>query len=1471
MSITNRLHTIVALAVSIVLGHVAFGAGIPLPGTVNAAAFSVFYDIDSGVNNNIPGPDLETCSEGGQDVGWINATEWLEYNVVGSESAILSVTARVASPSNPASMDLLLDGTKVASCTGTSSGDWQTWKDATFTATITLQQGQAAKLRIVFTGGGFNLEKLTFTKIGAPPFLSVDTSNATFASAGGAKTVQVTSNTTWAAASDAAWITVSPTTGINNGTLSLTASANTGPARSAMVNVVGAGITRSVGVTQAALPTTPPTITAIANQSVFLNAATPAIAFTIGDAETPPAALTLQASSDTPSLIPLAAIVFGGSGANRTVTITPAAGQTGTATVGIQVSDTNGGTAAIQFTVSVRDANGILDRNGDGISDVWAALYPNAGGPTADPDGDGQSNLVEARAGTDPTNPASRFIATAALDASGNICVRWQSIAGKYYFLEATTDMTTWTPLPGEYTGTGAQLSAIVHPAGTVTGTRTFWHVVVFDMDSTGSGLNDWEKTHLDKVAAISATAGANGSINPSGKSYIAKGGSLTFTVTPAVGYLIDQVQVDGQGVGAVSTYPFTSIGADHTIGATFKTTATLTVAPASLNLTATASTGSATVSASGSWTVSSDSNWLTVSPLSGSGNATLTFAAAANTSVARTATVSVQSGALSKQVSITQARGPSYYFKNRWTGTYMYDAGDRVGYGTTNADDTYKWTIEDLGNGQKEIRNVGTGDYIHIQDLADWAQCGTRTSGWTRSRWTFDNTGDGFTRFKNVGNSDRYLHVENLKGYVQEGTAVSTWYSAQWTQEVAPDPLPPGATGMVGNGIALFVPQGLDAAHLPTSLALAAPVSIQSALPGTWQVTPVFSQAGSGFKVTVPLHGDEDLYGTGEVTGSLRRNGKTITLWNTDNFTYAKDNGQRLYQSHPWVLGVRPDGSSFGVLFDSTWRATLTCSTAITFSSEGPALPVYVIDRASPAEVLKGLAELTGTMAMPPKWALGYQQCRYSYHPDSRVREIADTFRSKSIPCDVVWMDIDYMDGFRIFTFRPDEFPDPAGLSNYLHQRGFKGVWMIDPGVKVDSGFSVYTSGQQQDVYVKTAAGGEAQGDVWPGACAFPDFTRPATRTWWAGLYAPFMAKGVDGVWNDMNEPATFNGPDGTLATDSVHRGGGDLPAGPHLQYHNAYGLLMVKASREGILAANPTKRPFVLSRANFLGGHRYAATWTGDNSSTYEHMALAAPMSLNLSLSGQPFNGPDLGGFAGDATGELWASWVGMGAFFPFCRGHACAGTNDKEPWAFGASTENAARIALQRRYRLMPYLYTVFREAATTGLPVMRPLFMADATNAALRQEQTAFLVGADLMVVPRESTSTALPAWPEASLISGDLSESHQAHLRIRPGAIVPLGKVIQSTTEESLDPLTLMISFDANDNAEGTLYEDAGDGFGYVNGDYLLTRYRAERRNGQVSIRVLSSEGFRPRPVRTVVAQILTGGGNVQTIQGLTGL
>lgn len=649
----------------------------------------------------------------------------------------------------------------------------------------------------------------------------------------------------------------------------------------------------------------------------------------------------------------------------------------------------------------------------------------------------------------------------------------------------------------------------------------------------------------------------------------------------------------------------------------------------------------------------------------------------------------------------------------------------------------------------------------------------------------------------------------------------------------------------IVGDGIAKFVPKGFNLSQMP-SFALKAEPQEKGMLPSNWQLYPIVEKKKGHASAYLDVPQGTSLYGGGEVTGPLLRNGQSIKLWNTDSGAYSVDNGKRLYQSHPWVMGVRPDGTSFGILFDTPYKAELTTTDErINFETEGELFRIFVIDRESPQAVIKGLAELIGTMPMVPRWALGYQQCRFSYTPASRVIEVADTFRIKRIPCDVMWMDIDYMDGYRIFTFNPQTFPDPAALNRDLHIRGFHSAWMIDPGAKVDSTYFVYKSGTANDVWVKTAQGKEFHGDAWPGTCAFPDFTQPKTVRWWADLYKDFLDRGVDGVWNDVNEPQISNTPTGTMPEDNKHLGGDKIPAGPHLKYHNVYGYLMVKASREGIMKARPQNRPFILTRSNFLGGQRFAATWTGDNASWESHMTMSVPMILTLGLSGQPFSGADVGGFLFNPDADLFGRWMALGAFYPFSRGHACAGTINKEPWAFGQKVEDVSRMALERRYVLLPYYYTLLHEASETGMPIMRPVFFADPKDTLLRAEEQAFLIGENLLVVPEWAQNPALPKgiWRNLSLIPGDDKDSYQAKLKIRGGAIIPTGKIIQNTNEKSLDPLTLLVCLDEKGEAHGTLYWDEGDNWSFKDGNYSFQHFTAIRAaDNKVQVKITQKKG-----------------------------
>ncbi|TVQ61277.1 MAG: DUF5110 domain-containing protein [Phycisphaerales bacterium] len=643
----------------------------------------------------------------------------------------------------------------------------------------------------------------------------------------------------------------------------------------------------------------------------------------------------------------------------------------------------------------------------------------------------------------------------------------------------------------------------------------------------------------------------------------------------------------------------------------------------------------------------------------------------------------------------------------------------------------------------------------------------------------------------------------------------------------------------------------------------------------GGWAVRPEFSTDDDGrYVARIPLQAGTSLYGTGEVPGQLLRNGRVTETWNTDAYAY-NNNSLSLYQSHPYVLAVRADGTAFGVIADTTYRCRIeTRDDAIVFAAEGRAFPLIVIDGATPQEVTSKLAELTGYMPMPPKWAIGYHQCRYSYYPESVVRELAEGFRKRNIPCDVIWMDIDYMDGFRTFTFSDEHFPDPKGLNDWLLSKGFHNVWMINPGVKDEEGYFVRDQLVEGDHAVKRADGSTFRGEVWPGPCLFPDFTRRETREWWATLYQDFIAQNVTGVWNDMNEPAIFNVESKTMPEDNVHRADEALGGeGNHQRYHNIYGMQMVSASRDGIQAAAPDRRVFVLSRANFLGGHRYAATWSGDNVADWDHLEWSVSMTLNLGLSGQPFNGPDIGGFAGNGTAEMFRRWMAVGAMMPFARGHTGKGNIDKEPWSFGAEVEATSRRALERRYVMLPYFYTLFREAATTGLPVMRPVFFADPADPALRSEDDAFLLGSGVLVVPFMTPEAdrvfALPKgdWRRfdfAHKIDGDSEDEYLPEMYLKAGSILPTGPVKQYVGERPLDELTLIVALDNNGRASGTLYEDDGDGHAYREGGFRLTEFRASLVGDIVTVTSRVAEGDWAPAERRVHVRIIHEDGRVTT-------
>jgi len=643
-------------------------------------------------------------------------------------------------------------------------------------------------------------------------------------------------------------------------------------------------------------------------------------------------------------------------------------------------------------------------------------------------------------------------------------------------------------------------------------------------------------------------------------------------------------------------------------------------------------------------------------------------------------------------------------------------------------------------------------------------------------------------------------------------------------------------------------------------------PMGKKGPVPLTFTVIPKIMEQNGKQIVDIEVEKGTHFYGGGEISQGLCLNNKSFITWNVDACDYNSVN-YNLYQSHPYVLAVRRDGTAFGVIADLTYPLKFTMTdTNLRIENWGNFVDswewnqtddehisnpfsVTVFEGKTPKEVVQKLAKLTGYMQLPPKWTLGYHQCRWSYYPDTEAMRIANTFREKKIPCDVIWFDIHYMNEYKVFTFDPVTFPDPKKLNDDLHDKGFKTVWMIDPGVKHETGYSIHDQCVSKNLVLLKEEGSNEPyvGNVWPGPCVFPDFTLPEAREWWSTLYKDFMEIGIDGVWNDMNEPAIIGSPNKTIPSNVYHKG---LGGGTHPKFHNIYGMMMVKATREGVLKSNPGKRPFVLSRSNFLGGQRYAATWTGDNESNWEHLKLSISMIANLGLSGQPFSGPDLGGFAKNADETLFARWMAFGVFLPFVRGHSHEDTHSHEPWSFGPEVEEIVRVSIVRRYKLLPYFYTLFHQASIDGTPVVCPTFFMDPTDQTLRQEDNSFLVGEDLLVIVNTNPTDEFivnptlqnhKEWCDFSLDT--FQDSHLPILKIRKGAIIVTQTEQQYVNEIPLEKLKfhLHICLDKNNQARGKLYEDDGEGYLYKQGKYCVLDIVA-RKIGKVVNVTITQEG-----------------------------
>ncbi|GGO91373.1 TIM-barrel domain-containing protein [Stakelama pacifica] len=625
-------------------------------------------------------------------------------------------------------------------------------------------------------------------------------------------------------------------------------------------------------------------------------------------------------------------------------------------------------------------------------------------------------------------------------------------------------------------------------------------------------------------------------------------------------------------------------------------------------------------------------------------------------------------------------------------------------------------------------------------------------------------------------------------------------------------------------------------------------------------------SMNGTRFTLRKQMPQSEHYFGMGDKTGQLDRRGYSYVDWNTDAFGFSSS-ADPIYKSIPFFIGVGGEGGSYGIFLDNTWRTWFDFGhreeNVLAFGGPDGPIDYYVINGPSTAEVVRRYTDLTGKAPLTPKWGLGYQQSRYSYMSAKEVRDVADRLRKEQIPTDVIWLDIDFQDRNRPFTVNSETFPDLKGLAADMKDEGIKLVAITDLHIaKVDDGS--YAPYRTNDRWVRKADGSTYVAPVWPGDSVFPDFTTKQARKWWGGLYREFLDDGIAGFWNDMNEPAIFETPTKTMPLDNIHRIESDDFASrdaSHAEIHNVYGMENTRATFEGLKELRPDLRPFVMTRASYAGGQRYSVTWTGDNSSTWDHLKLAVHQLINLGLSGFSYSAADAGGFAGGPSADLLTRWFEIGAFMPIFRDHSAKDTPRAEPWVDGEKHLAIRRRFVNERYRLMPYLYELAERNARTGDPIMRPIFYdyPAAINAPCDQSMV-FTMGANLMIAPPpnpespRSYDVCLPAggWYDywtgkpaagadgaearARLAAGDVQGQQQGVTRVeetpridylpvfvRAGTILPRQPLVQSTAQTPDGPLSLDIYPGAD--CKGTIYADDGVTMGYEKGEFFRQQVR----------------------------------------------
>ncbi len=613
---------------------------------------------------------------------------------------------------------------------------------------------------------------------------------------------------------------------------------------------------------------------------------------------------------------------------------------------------------------------------------------------------------------------------------------------------------------------------------------------------------------------------------------------------------------------------------------------------------------------------------------------------------------------------------------------------------------------------------------------------------------------------------------------------------------------------------------------------------------------------AGEAFTLRKLLPDAEHDFGLGDKTGPLDHRGGTFVDWNTDAFGFGESTDP-IYKSVPFFVGVGGAGGSYGIFLDNTFRSWFDFGhkepQTLAFGSSGGPIDYYVIYGPKTSQVIERYTELTGRPPLPPLWALGFQQSRYSYMSAAEVKSIATRMRAERLPADVIYLDIDYQDRNRPFTTNPQTFPDVSGLVKDLRSLGFRLIAITDMHIAAAGaqGYAPYDSGMAGDHFIKDANGSLYVGEVWPGPSVFPDFTRSETRDWWGRLYQGFLSDGIAGFWNDMNEPAIFKTASKTMPLDNVHRidePGFAIRTATHAEIHNIYGMENSRATYDGLRRLAPDERAYVLTRASFAGGQRYAATWTGDNTSSWNHLKLSVSMLLNLGLSGFAYSGADVGGFIGAPSADLMTRWIEIASFTPYFRAHSTIDTPRKEPWVDGPRHTDIRRRFIEERYRLLPYIYALADENSRSGAPLMRPVFYEFPQMLTSPCEQsTSFLLGAAVLVAPSPDLESAGPYevclpqgvwydyWTGERIMSTQAADNGLAPrllitpdiaslpVFIRAGSIIPRQPLVQSTADTPAGPLTLDVY--PGENCRGVLYWDDGHSMAFEHDGYLRQTIR----------------------------------------------